>query len=138
MTPAQHKLACAMQANPTGRLQDWAKAIGSHITGISQFLRRMERQGYVKSVQVNNFRKRFSLTTKVGCCPTCKAVQVTIKPTADPRTRKITPEIRQFISMSKASNESLAARFGLNKATVYRARRKWAKEASIKNGGGKS
>lgn len=132
LTSVQVATLRAIDADPSGRLCDWAEARGISIHAIHAACDLLARKGYLAKIKRGRRSSRYVLTERCGRCTCCGRPQFseslhTIEETHCPKT---TPRIREHIVMSKGRTSAVAERFGLEDSHVRNLRRKARRRAA--------
>ncbi len=123
VSQAQYRLLKAIEADPGGRITDWAVVTGVTTSAVWETAKRLVRNGYLRQVPLGKRSSRFALSDKLGCCPNCLRPIVRQVKTEPFKLRKLSAEQIELIRNSLATAQALARRFGIDTSTVYKIRR---------------
>ena len=122
ISQAQYRLLKTIEANPGGRITDWATVLGVTTTTVWVTCLRLARDGVLIRVPLGKRSSRFVLSGSLGCCPSCqRPIVPAMKPDRHKRSR-LTDERVRIILTSKATPQSLARRFGCSASYVAKLR----------------
>lgn len=130
LTRVQIQTLKAIEANPAGRIGDWADALGKSIHAVHQCCRILERKGYLTKVKLGKRSSHYVLAPKCGTCPHCRRpmlVEALHERESDHRT-KTNAAIVQTIVNSPAKAEAIAKRFNIDVSWVRRLRARHRKQ----------
>lgn len=121
---AQYRLLKEIEKDPGGRITDWATRLEITTSAVWLTARRLVRDGYLRQVPLGKRSSRFVLTDRLGCCPHCLRPVVREVRCEPNKLRRLTLEQLEIIRTSKATNQSLAKRFGCSASHVNKLRKR--------------
>lgn len=134
LTTVQLATLRTIEANPVGRVVDWADQLGRSIHAVWQCCKILERKGFLAKVKLGHRSSHYVLTTQCGACPHCRRpmlVEAMHEREKDHRT-KTNPAVVQAIVTSPAKAEAIARRFNIDVSWVRRLRARHRKQQATR------